>query len=516
MDGTFVNKFILPGKGRRYSSTRSKGLVWLQNSAGDYFPNHFLKRKTSTVILYSHGNAGTLWDFKAVVGFYSKWFGTSVFAIEYPGYGPAEGEASEDSVNDNFNTAYDFLTKVLKYPPENIIFIGYSIGTGPAINLASELSRQKINLGAVISIAGFMSLCDIVRSWKGSVFVSLLADFLNNRWDNMDKVSQLTCPIFFIHGAKDAIIPVEHSQRMYSACTSSTKKLKVCPEADHTNYDEPNDTATPISEFLEEFMKPRDDVRIKSVPQEYFDCPDSIVIKERQQAIARSEDMMTTITTNKGCSTPVNCVTTTFGDMFFGFLSIFGYDNSNEGTETDVNTRANAGGNGSSKYRTFGSDVTGSTTANQGAIFKTKKHVQLPDDNMGSPSLSKESQGDKNLRDAMLVLDRYFSAFTEHNLEEVLSCLDPNVLVRYPEETGVASKSWTGLVKARQRYGNMLTKSPELKARFTVLEQQVENTFATVLAQVNFECPVSELNVSRKIMYIVATDFNQIIVIDHK
>jgi pimeloyl-ACP methyl ester carboxylesterase len=59
-------------------------------------------------------------------------FNTSVFAIEYPGYGPAEGTASEESVNDNLKTAYDFLL-FLGYPSKNIILMGYSIGTGIGI-----------------------------------------------------------------------------------------------------------------------------------------------------------------------------------------------------------------------------------------------------------------------------------------------------------------------------------------------------------------------------------------------
>jgi pimeloyl-ACP methyl ester carboxylesterase len=286
MDGTFVDKFILPAKGRRYSGTRSHGLVWLRNDRGDYFPNHFLKRNSKTVILYAHGNAGTLGDFKQVVSLYSKWFGTSVFAVEYPGYGPAEGEASEESVNDNFETAYDFITKVLKYPSENVIFIGYSIGTGPTIHLASKLCRHHIPLGAVISIAGFMSTSDIVRGWKGSVFVSLLAEFLNNRWDNMADVAKLNCPIFFLHGAKDDIIPVEHSQRMFAVCSSTKKKLKVCPEADHTTFDDENDTKIPISQFLKEAMRPNVDVKIRSVPQQYFVCPQSVIMKERSSVIA--------------------------------------------------------------------------------------------------------------------------------------------------------------------------------------------------------------------------------------
>jgi len=112
MDGAFVNKLILPGKGRKYSGSRSKGLVWLRNSRGWHFPNHYIRKSSKTVLLYSHGNGGTLGDFKHIVSFYAEWFNMSVFAIEYPSYGPAEGDASEETVNDNLFTAYNFLTQV--------------------------------------------------------------------------------------------------------------------------------------------------------------------------------------------------------------------------------------------------------------------------------------------------------------------------------------------------------------------------------------------------------------------
>ena len=73
MDGAFVNKLILPGKGRKYSGSRSKGLVWLRNSRGWHFPNHYIRKNSKTVLLYSHGNGGTLGDFKHIVSFYAEW-----------------------------------------------------------------------------------------------------------------------------------------------------------------------------------------------------------------------------------------------------------------------------------------------------------------------------------------------------------------------------------------------------------------------------------------------------------
>ena len=233
-----MNRLILPAKGKNYSGTRSTGLVWLQNKKGDSFPSQYLNKGSAKVILYCHGNGGTLGDFKNIITFYSDCLHTSIFAPEYPGYGPAEGVPDESSVNDNVVVALAFLVDELKYKHCNIILLGYSIGTGPAIQLASNLCEQNTPPAAVVSIAGFMSVCDIVRGWKGDMFAKLLADFLDNRWDNMQKLCYVDCPILFLHGEKDNIIPFEHSQKMYAICSSKFKDLHICKQADHSRFNE--------------------------------------------------------------------------------------------------------------------------------------------------------------------------------------------------------------------------------------------------------------------------------------
>jgi hypothetical protein len=72
-DSTFINRIILPGNGRKYSGKSSKGLLWLCNSQGQYFPNHYIRKTSKSVILYSHGNGGSLGDFKSIVTFYATW-----------------------------------------------------------------------------------------------------------------------------------------------------------------------------------------------------------------------------------------------------------------------------------------------------------------------------------------------------------------------------------------------------------------------------------------------------------
>lgn len=208
-------------------------------------------------------------------------FNTSVFAIEYPSYGPAEGIAGEESVNDNLKTAYNFLL-FLGYPSKNIILMGYSIGTGPSIQLASELSKAGSPPGAVITIAAYLSICDIVRDLKGSMklILSLLAGIIDNRWDSEKKIQHVTCPCLFIHGELDEVIPSRHSKILYEKCGSAVKKLRICPNADHTHFDEPADTVNPIASFLSDYFEPDLSIHIIPIPARFSLCPKSVLCRE--------------------------------------------------------------------------------------------------------------------------------------------------------------------------------------------------------------------------------------------
>lgn len=204
-----------------------------------------------------------------------------MFAIEYPSYGPAEGEASEESVNDNLITAYRFLID-LGYPSDNIILMGYSIGTGPVIQLASSLCEGGMPPAAVITVAAFLSICDIVRDLRGSVILSLLSSTIDNRWNSAERITQLTCPILFVHGGKDEIIPADHSRRLHELCRSRRKFIKICEDATHTHFSEPADTAHPIANFFSDVFTSQSDIKIRSVPLSRYDCPESIFLRETE------------------------------------------------------------------------------------------------------------------------------------------------------------------------------------------------------------------------------------------
>jgi hypothetical protein len=72
------------------------------------------------------------------------------------------------------------------------------------------------------------------------------------------------------------------------------------------------------------------------------------------------------------------------------------------------------------------------------------RRVALPASPEGTPGGDKGNGGGISEAAALEALGRYFSALTDHNVNAAVDCLDPDVLVRYPE----AGKGWSSSASA--------------------------------------------------------------------
>jgi len=127
-----------------------------------------------------------------------------------------------------------------------------------------------------------MSIVDIVKDMKGRLFLNqLIAHTINNRFDNMENIKSVTCPILLLHGMLDPMIPYSHSKSLYSNCPSNTKVLRLIPGADHAKFAEPTDTIKPTAQFLKDCshlcMKR---LVLQKIPPEYYKCPKDIIETE--------------------------------------------------------------------------------------------------------------------------------------------------------------------------------------------------------------------------------------------
>lgn len=134
-----------------------------------------------------------------------------MLAVEYPGYGLYKGTPNDAMIMKDTEAVYDFFVKKLNVKHQNIVIFGRSIGSGPATYLASQ--RE---VGALILMSAFTSIRDVVKDFAGKWAQYLV----KQRFNNLEMIAKVNCPIFLIHGQKDKLIPYTHSEELHRNCFS--------------------------------------------------------------------------------------------------------------------------------------------------------------------------------------------------------------------------------------------------------------------------------------------------------
>jgi fermentation-respiration switch protein FrsA (DUF1100 family) len=130
-----------------------------------------------------------------------------VLGVEYPGYGPVPGNPCEGGVNRHTRAAFNFLTQKLRIPPQRIIVFGRSIGTGPATNLVSILSKSRKAAAALVLQSPYRSIKTLAKELVGAI-----ANVIMDRFDNEADIANCHSPTLIIHGRQDELIPVRHAR----------------------------------------------------------------------------------------------------------------------------------------------------------------------------------------------------------------------------------------------------------------------------------------------------------------
>jgi fermentation-respiration switch protein FrsA (DUF1100 family) len=138
--------------------------------------------------------------------------GFNVLIPEYPGYGMSSGQASESGCYEAADAAYHYLTETLHVPPAQIVVSGWSLGAAVAIDLAA-----RKHVAGLIVLSAFTSLPEQARAMLPWIPQSVVRLFLKERFDNLSKIRQVTCPIFIGHGTQDELVPFAMAERLAQA-----------------------------------------------------------------------------------------------------------------------------------------------------------------------------------------------------------------------------------------------------------------------------------------------------------
>lgn len=161
----------------------------------------FPEETSKQVIIYFHGNAGSLNGWGEVAAELRAKLKINVWIVDYPGYGKSEGTIQSERQILAFAERFYEVVKQ-KFPNSNLIAYGRSIGSAPATWLATQ---KHIPLILESPFSSFSTLASEIAPW----FPSFLRrySFKNEVWLKSYKL-----PLFLVHGSQDEVIPVKHSR----------------------------------------------------------------------------------------------------------------------------------------------------------------------------------------------------------------------------------------------------------------------------------------------------------------
>mmetsp|Transcript_21136 Transcript_21136/g.61001 ORF Transcript_21136/g.61001 Transcript_21136/m.61001 type:complete len:457 (-) Transcript_21136:87-1457(-) len=214
-----VERLIFPAPSASYDlQSFPEELIFIPRADGEKVPCLLLPfRHARFLVIYFHANAEDLGLCYSFCKIMRDLFQVHVLAVEYPGYGLCTGKTDEDGIMANAMAAMRFATDELRWPCDGIKLFGRSLGTGPAVALATQHE-----VAGLILVSPFTSIRDLFRSQVG-----VLAELVDNRFRNQELAAKIESPTLIVHGQQDTLIPLDHGKRVYEALI--TRKMMVCP-----------------------------------------------------------------------------------------------------------------------------------------------------------------------------------------------------------------------------------------------------------------------------------------------
>lgn len=196
------------------------------------------------VILFLHGNGGAMADRADRFAFYQT-RGYGVAFLSWRGYGGSSGSPSETGLLSDAKAAYDRL-RGLGLPPNRIVLVAESLGTGPAV-----ITAARNPVAAVVLEAPYSAAVDLARWAYPWLPTSLL---MKDQYRSRDHVGGIQAPLLILHGEADRVIPHAFGKRLYKAAQDPKTFLSLGP----VGHEALNDPATWAkgADFIDQVMTP--------------------------------------------------------------------------------------------------------------------------------------------------------------------------------------------------------------------------------------------------------------------
>jgi len=184
---------------------------------------HFKVPNSKGVIYYFKGNSRSIkgWG-KFARDFVSK--GYDFFMVDYRGFGKSSGKRTESILYNDGQHVYKWLAN--QYAEDKIIIYGRSLGSGIATRIASWNDPRMLILDSP-----YLSFLAQIKRYGFLLPINWLLKY-QIRTDHF--IKKVTCPIFFLHGKKDRLIPFSHSENLQKIVPKQSHLFSI-EKAHHNN-----------------------------------------------------------------------------------------------------------------------------------------------------------------------------------------------------------------------------------------------------------------------------------------
>jgi pimeloyl-ACP methyl ester carboxylesterase len=219
-------------------------------------------------------------------------FTFSAVTMEYPGFGCLRDQwACEENVLIAARATLIYLLHDRGIPLEKIVLMGFSIGTGSAVELAQGLSlfsqqkqtqqslrRQKEHVAGpagLILIAPFRSIRTAATHNMRNMarkktrkndshrerILTAAPRLISERFDNLRKIKDITCPTLYVHGDRDQMFPHSETELLAEAQhPAAYKKVAIIKGLDHFPMGDEEEVDNEIERFLIKLKRDRQKV----------------------------------------------------------------------------------------------------------------------------------------------------------------------------------------------------------------------------------------------------------------
>lgn len=167
------------------------------------------------VFFFLHGNSGNL----------KKWFvdldafrqaSFDVVMFDYRGFGKSSGEIeSEEQLHADVAAVWDHFAP--QYAGKRVVVSGQSLGTGLAAGLAARLGAEGHAPDLTLLVSPYSSM----RALAAELYPWVPMQVLRYPLHTLGHAAKLLGPVMLIHGDKDELIPIHHSETLCKVMRSA-------------------------------------------------------------------------------------------------------------------------------------------------------------------------------------------------------------------------------------------------------------------------------------------------------